>query len=52
MTGVVTGGQTFVLASFVISAAVLIGLAIWTIQKLSASKKKLAMLEKRSETSD
>lgn len=45
MSGEVTGAEPFILASYLISGAVLIGLGLWTVFRLNSSKKRLKMLE-------
>lgn len=45
MTGQITGREEFIIASFVISALVFVGLAVWSWARLERAKKKLKMLE-------
>lgn len=44
MTGEVTGGNIFVLMSYVVAAVTLLVLAGWTVKRFADTKKRLAML--------
>lgn len=45
MTGEVTGAEPFIIASYAISAAVLLGLGLWTVFRLISAKKRVVMLD-------
>lgn len=52
MTGEVTGGNFFVLASFIASGVTMAALAAWTATRLAQAKKKLNMLNQTENPKD
>jgi hypothetical protein len=45
MTGQITGREEFIIASFIVSALVILGLAAWTWLRLKTARARLAQIE-------